>query len=240
MIYCFDIDGTICTTVDRSRYTEARPHTHVIGEINRLYDQDNIIKIMTGRGCVSGKDYTELTRRQLEEWGVKYHELIMNVKPHADLFIDDRAINIEAWLEQLPQLRGVVAGAFDIIHPGYVRMFAEAKQVCTNLTVALHVDPSMQRRNKLKPVLTVEERSLILKSIRYVDEVIAYDTEDDLFELLKTGRFDVRFLGDDYRNQPITGADLDVKIHWIQRSHGYSATRMKKAVYDTFQATESV
>ena len=119
-------------------------------------------------------------------------------------------------------------------------MFAEAKQVCTNLTVALHADPSMQRREKLKPVLTVEERSLILKSIRYVDnEVVAYDTEDDLYDFLKTGSFDVRFLGDDYKNRAITGADLEIRIHWIDRSHCYSTTGMKRAIYETFAENDS-
>lgn len=239
MIYCFDVDGTICTSVQDSRYTEARPHVHIVKEINRLYDSGDVIKIMTARGSVSGKDYSELTRRQLDEWGVKYHELIMNAKPHAHLFVDDRAINIDAWLEQIPPVRGVVAGAFDIIHPGYVRMFAEAKQVCTHLTVALHSDPSLHRQSKLKPVLTVEERSTILKAIRYIDEVVPYDTEDDLYELLKTGSFDVRILGEDYKDQRITGADLDIKISWIERSHGYSTTSMKRAIYDTVADKES-
>jgi glycerol-3-phosphate cytidylyltransferase len=157
----------------------------------------------------------------------------MNTKPHADLFIDDRAINVEVWLQQLPLVRGVIAGAFDIIHPGYVKMFAQAKQACTNLTVALHSDPSMLRQSKLKPVQTVEERSLILKSIRYVDEVVPYDTENDLYDLLKAGSFDVRFLGDDYKNRPITGSDLDIKIRWIDRSHNYSTTNIKRAIHDT-------
>ncbi len=240
MIYCFDVDGTICTSVEDSRYIEARPYSNVVNEINRLYDNGNFIKIMTARGSVSGKDYAELTRRQLDEWGVKYHELIMNAKPHANLFVDDRAINVEAWLEQIPAVRGVVAGAFDIIHPGYVRMFAAAKQVCTNLTIALHDDPSLERHSKLKPVLTVEERSIILKSIRYVDEVVPYQTEDDLYHLLKTGSFDVRFLGDDYRGRAITGADLDIEISWIDRSHGYSTTSMKKAIYDTVAEREPI
>lgn len=233
MIYCFDIDGTICTSVEDSQYTQARPHSHVVGEINRLYDEGHTIKIMTARGSVSGIDYADLTERQLHEWGVKYHELIMNAKPHAHLFVDDRAINVESWLEQIPPVRGVVAGAFDIIHPGYVRLFAEAKRVCTNLTVALHVDPSIDRHTKLKPVLSVGERSLILRSIRYVDEVVPYATEDDLYAILKTGSFDVRFLGEDYRGNAITGSDLDIDIHWVDRSHSYSATNMKRAIYES-------
>lgn len=233
MIYCFDIDGTICTSVERSQYELARPHTQIIDEINRLYDQGNVIKMMTARGSVSGKDYTDLTVKQLNSWGVKYHELIMNTKPHAHLFVDDRGIHVDAWLEKIPQVRGVVAGAFDIIHPGYVKMFAEAKRTCTHLTVALHSDPSIYNDRKLNPVLTVDERSLILRAIRFVDDVIVYHTEDDLYNLLKTGGFDKRFLGEDYRDQPITGADLDIDIHWIDRSHSYSTTNMKRAIYDT-------
>jgi glycerol-3-phosphate cytidylyltransferase len=233
MIYCFDIDGTICTLVTNSDYPTAQPLPHVVREINRLYDTGNTIKIMTARGCVSGKDHTELTRQQLAEWGVRYHELIMNSKPHAHLFVDDRAINVEAWLEQIPAIRGVVAGAFDVIHPGYVRMLAEAKQVCTHLTVALHSDPSVQRQSKLKPIFSLEERAAILASIRYVDEVCPYDTEGELYELLRDGGFNVRFLGDDYRNGKVTGADLDIPIHWIDRSHGYSTTKMKLAIHET-------
>jgi glycerol-3-phosphate cytidylyltransferase len=112
-------------------------------------------------------------------------------------------------------------------------MFATAKRECTHLTVALHVDPSRDRHSKLRPVLTVDERSLVLKSIRYVDDVITYETEDDLYALLKTGKFDARFLGDDYRDKSITGSDLDIRIHWIDRSHEYSTTRMKRLIHDT-------
>ncbi len=240
MIYCFDIDGTICSSVEGSKYEEAKPYKHVIEQINRLYDEGHTIKMMTARGSVSGQDHTELTKQQLREWGVQHHELIMNTKPHAHLFVDDRGIHVDAWLEQLPPVRGVVAGAFDIIHPGYVQMFAEAKHICTHLTVALHRDPSLQRATKLKPVLTTQERTFVLKAIRYVDEVVVYDTEADLYDLLKSGGFDVRFIGDDYKDQPqnITGADLDIDIHWIDRSHSYSTTSMKRAIHDTVAGKE--
>ena len=239
MIYCFDIDGTMCTSVENSHYESARPFTHVIDAINRLYDEGHVIKVMTARGSVSGVDYTDFTRRQLREWGLQYHELIMNVKPHADLFVDDRTIHIDEWVRQLKPVRGVVAGAFDLIHPGYIAMFAETKRICTHLTVLLHSNPAIERENKLAPVLDVDERRLILESIRYVDDVVDYDTERDLYELLKGGCFDVRFLGDDYRRKAITGADLPIEVHWIDRSHGYSTTSMKKAIHDSVAAKES-
>ena len=233
IIYCFDVDGTICSGVDDSDYYAAMPNLQVIAELNRLFDRGNIIKIMTGRGSVSNKDYTDLTKRQLEEWGVKYHELIMNTKPHADLFVDDRAISIDAWIQQIPAIRGVVAGSFDLIHPGYVKMLAEAKRVCTHLTVALHSDPSIDRPGKLKPVLSIQERSTILAAIRYVDEIVPYDSEEDLYRLLQDNDFDVRFLGDDYKGKAYTGADLDMRIHWIDRSHEYSTSKMKRKIHET-------
>lgn len=97
MIYCFDLDGTICTSVEQSQYQKALPDKLVVDEINRLYDAGHIIKIMTARGSVSKVDHTELTKKQLKEWGVMHHELIMNVKPHADYYIDDKAINVADW-----------------------------------------------------------------------------------------------------------------------------------------------
>lgn len=235
VIFTFEIDGTICSIVEGSQYELARPFEHIIEEINRLHEAGHVIKVLSSRGVGSGEDFTEMTRRQLSEWGLKYHDLIVAAKADVESSSDNGLVHVEAWLKPTPPVRGVVAGAFDLIHPGYVRMFADAKGACTHLTVALHVDPSVERPSKLRPVLTIDERVLILRSIRYVDDVIVYHSEDDLYELLRDGEFDVRFIGDDYRDQPekITGGDLNINIHWIDRSHSYSTTRMKKAIHDT-------
>lgn len=226
MIYCFDIDGTICTQT--SDYVSAVPNRTAVDEINRLYDNGHKIIMMTARGSVSGVDHSILTKQQLDDWGVRYHELIMNRKPHADVFIDDRGMNVDDWLSSLPVRRGVVAGAFDIIHPGYISMLSEAKSVCTHLTIALHDNPSY--RGKPSPVLSVQDRESILRSIRYVDDVMIYESEKDLYDILNNGNFDIRFLGEDYIGRDITGADLGIDIHWVSRSHGHSATRMKKMI----------
>jgi hypothetical protein len=93
VIYCFDIDNTICRTTGTT-YTESTPIINRIAAINFLYKEGHTIKIFTGRGSRSGKDWREFTENQLKEWGVKYHELIMG-KPHADFFIDDRAVHPE-------------------------------------------------------------------------------------------------------------------------------------------------
>ena len=98
MIYCFDIDGTICET-NKSEYTDSKPKKYVIDEINRLYDSGNTIKMFTARGANSGIDWYNFTENQLDSWGLKYTELIMG-KPHADIFIDDKAISDREWISR--------------------------------------------------------------------------------------------------------------------------------------------
>lgn len=235
MKYCFDLDGTICDTPCNSdghgqRYWDSTPISFMVEAINRLYDEENYIIIMTARGRGSGEDWTELTKNSLKEWGVKYHKLEpMFHKPTADLFIDDKGINVEDWKKTLPTKKGVIAGAFDIIHPGYVRLFKEAKEHCNHLTVALHEDPSMARPHKLKPVHSVEERKEILKSIKYVDDIVVYQAEETFLSYLED--YDIRFLGDDYRDGSYTGKDNPIDIIWLDRSHNYSTTKLKNDIY---------
>jgi len=90
--YVFDIDGTICTNTNGA-YESAVPFEDMVKKVNDLYSNGNVIKMMTARGSTTGIDWTDLTSKQLNDWGVKYHELIMNKKPHADVFVDDKAIN---------------------------------------------------------------------------------------------------------------------------------------------------
>ena len=123
--------------------------------------------------------------------------------------------------------KGIVAGAFDVIHPGYIRMFKEAKENCDCLVVLLHTDPSIERPNKLKPILSVDERKEMLMELESVDEVISYTYEIELLELLKAGEFDIRFLGDDYIDKPFTGDELKIPIHYLNRDHGWSTTKFK-------------
>jgi len=127
-------------------------------------------------------------------------------------------------------IKGVIAGAFDIIHPGYIKMFKEAKQHCDSLIILLHTDPTIERPEKLKAILNVEDRKEILESIKYVDDVISYTFESQLYDLLKMGEFDIRFLGDDYKDEPFTGDNLRILIHYLNRDHGWSSTKFKKLI----------
>tara|TARA_Y100000385_G_scaffold287485_1_gene351854 strand:- start:1031 stop:1444 length:414 start_codon:yes stop_codon:yes gene_type:complete len=130
-------------------------------------------------------------------------------------------------------VKGVIAGAFDVIHPGYIKMFKEAKQHCDSLIILLHTDPTIERPKKLKTILSVDDRKEILESIKYVDSVVRYTYEEQLYDLLKMGEFDIRFLGDDYKDEPFTGDNLRILIHYLNRDHGWSTTKYKKLIYES-------
>ena len=125
---------------------------------------------------------------------------------------------------------GVIAGNFDVIHPGYIHLFNECKEFCTELIILLHEDPSIERPEKLKPILNLDERKMILSSLIQVDQIIPYKLEVDLYQLLSNLDIDIRFLGDDYKSKPFTGDDLNIPIHFLDRSHGWSTTRFKNKI----------
>ena len=236
MRYCFDIDGTLCHTPNKVNgnpdYYNAIPLPWMVRAVNNLYDQGHHIIMMTARGRGSGIDHTDLTRNQLAMWGYKYHELEpMFHKPTADLFIDDKGIEASRWAASQPKLKGIVAGSFDLIHPGYVRMFKECKWHCNHLTVALHENPSMARPHKMKPVQSLEDRKEVLRSIKYIDDIVVYQAEDTFLSYLTD--YDIRFVGDDYSDGSYTGNDLDISVHFINRDHGYSTSKLKREIFNS-------
>jgi len=133
-------------------------------------------------------------------------------------------------------IKGVIAGNFDVLHPGYIEMFKEMKPNCTVLVVLLHTDPSIERPHKLKPILSVDERKEMLLSLKYVDDVIRYTYEEQLYDLLKVGEFDKRFLGDDYKGKPFTGDNLKIPIHYLNRDHGWSTTKFKQMIANSLKS----
>lgn len=228
-----DIDETICITPGEivREYNNAVPIKNNIKRINDLYDDGNKIVYWTARGSKSGINWFDLTKKQLESWGAKYHELKCD-KPYFDLFIDDRVINTSTWelQDNLNKKIGFIAGCFDIIHPGYIKMFEDSKKICNYLLIALQTDPTIDRPLKNKPVQTIDERKTIISSIRYVDEVIVYETEKDLYNILKNTKIDVRILGSDYKNKKYTGSDLNIPVYFHDRNHNWSATNLKNNI----------
>ncbi len=132
---------------------------------------------------------------------------------------------------------GVIAGNFDVIHPGYIHMFDECKNYCDTLLLLLHEDPSIERPEKIKPILSLNERTMILNSLKQIDRIITYKAESDLYEILMNEKIDIRFLGDDYRDKSFTGDDLDISIHYLDRSHGWSTTTFKKLIAETLKSS---
>ena len=133
----------------------------------------------------------------------------------------------------MSQIVGVIAGNFDVIHPGYVYMFDECKKHCDILLLLLHEDPSIERPEKIKPILDLNERNMILSSLKQIDRIITYQIESDLYDILQTEQIDIRFLGDDYKDKAFTGDDLGIPIHYLDRSHGWSTTKFKKLIAET-------
>ena len=132
-------------------------------------------------------------------------------------------------------IKGVIAGNFDVIHPGYIKTFKECKENCDHFTILLHSDPTIERPTKLKPILSVEERIEILSSIKYIDSIKVYTYEKDLIKLLEENKFNIRFLGDDYIGKPFTGIELNIDIYYLKRDHGWSTTKFKKLIAETIK-----
>ena len=132
--------------------------------------------------------------------------------------------------------KGIIAGNFDVIHPGYIKTFKECKENCDHFTILLHSDPTIERPNKLKPILNIDERIEVLSSIKYIDEIQVYTYEKELIKILKNGDFTIRFLGDDYIDRDFTGSHLNIPIHYISRDHGWSTTKFKNAINKSFES----
>lgn len=126
---------------------------------------------------------------------------------------------------------GITFGCFDVLHAGHLKMLEEAKRLCDFLIVGLQIDPTQDRPQKNKPVQSIIERYIQLKSCRYVDEIVPYSTEEDLIEILQSFKIDVRIIGEDYLDKDFTGKqfceDNGIKIHYNSRKHPFSSTYLK-------------
>lgn len=133
-------------------------------------------------------------------------------------------------------IRGFTCGAFDVLHPGHLHLFEQAKQHCDYLIVGLHTNPNTDRMRKNAPVQTIFERWSQLHAVKHVDEIIPYDTEHDLKNLLATVNLQVRFLGSDYLGigATFTGEqicrDRNIQIVYIPRLHSFSSTNLRERV----------
>lgn len=125
---------------------------------------------------------------------------------------------------------GFTAGNFDLLHPGYIYTFETAKEHCDYFIVFLQRDPSETRFTKYKPVIPLYERYKTLMAIKYVDEVVTYQTEEELLSLIEFYKPDLRILGDDYIGKRFTGDHLHIEVLYTTRSHGWSTTLLKDLI----------
>jgi glycerol-3-phosphate cytidylyltransferase len=129
--------------------------------------------------------------------------------------------------------KGITFGAFDLFHAGHVVMLQEAKTVCDHLIVCIQSDPSQDRPDKNPPVQSIVERQIQVAACKYVDEIVVYDTERDVLEILRSLDWDVRILGDEYRDKEFTGRDetLD-RCYFNTRPHSFSSSELRLRVVE--------
>lgn len=129
---------------------------------------------------------------------------------------------------------GFTCSTFDLLHAGHVTMLEEAKRHCDFLIVGLQNDPTLDRPEKNAPVQSIVERQIQLAAIKYVDEIVIYNTEQDLVDLLLTLPIDMRILGDEYKTKEFTGKDIakqrGSKIIYNGRDHSFSSSSLRKRV----------
>ena len=127
---------------------------------------------------------------------------------------------------------GFTCSCFDLLHCGHCIMLEDCKTQCDILIIGLQTDPTLDRKDKNKPVQEYEERMIMIKSIKYVDEVIEYSTEAELYEILKLLNPDVRIIGTDWKGKKYTGHNLPINMYWHVRNHDWSTSGLRKRVYE--------
>ena len=132
---------------------------------------------------------------------------------------------------------GITFSTFDLLHAGHVAMLSEAKNHCDYLICGLQTDPTIDRPDtKNKPIQSIVERQIQLSACRYVDEVVVYQTENDLRDLLLILPVDVRILGIEYKDKDFSGAeecyDRNIEIVFNGRDHSFSSSSLRKRVAD--------
>jgi len=129
---------------------------------------------------------------------------------------------------------GITFSAFDLLHAGHIKMLEEAKGQCDYLIAGLQTDPTIDRPEKNRPTQSVVERYIQLKGCKYVDEIIPYATEQDLEDILRSFKIDVRIVGDEYKDKNFTGRsyceEKGIALFFNIRDHRFSSSSLRKEV----------
>ena len=129
---------------------------------------------------------------------------------------------------------GFTCSTFDLLHAGHIQMLRDAKEQCDYLICGLQIDPSLDRPEKNSPVQTIVERYTQLSAVKYVDEIVPYQTEYDLEDILNMLHIDVRILGEEYKNGKFTGraicAKRGIELFFNKREHRFSSSDLRNRV----------
>ena len=129
---------------------------------------------------------------------------------------------------------GITFSTFDLLHAGHIKMLEEAKTQCDYLIVGLQLDPSLDRAEKNAPTQTITERYIQLKGCKYVDEIVPYVFEQDLEDILRSFKLDVRIIGEEYIDKPFTGREYcqtkGIELYFNTRDHRFSSSGLRKQV----------
>ena len=133
---------------------------------------------------------------------------------------------------------GFTCSTFDLLHAGHILMLAEAKSICDYLIVGIQSDPTIDRPDvKNKPVQSIVERYVQLSAVKFIDEIIVYDTEKDLEDLLMFLPITIRVIGEEYRDKSFTGKniceDRGIKIFYNSRTHRFSSSELRQRTYQS-------
>ena len=138
---------------------------------------------------------------------------------------------------------GITFSTFDLLHAGHIGMLREAKTHCDYLIVGLQSDPTIDRpKEKNKPIQTMVERYAQLNALKFVDEIVPYQTEEDVIDILELFQVHIRFLGEEYRDKEFTGKDIcrkrDIDLHFNKRDHRFSSSDLRRRVHDAEKAKQ--
>jgi glycerol-3-phosphate cytidylyltransferase len=129
---------------------------------------------------------------------------------------------------------GITFSAFDLLHAGHIKMLEDAKRQCDFLICGLQTDPTIDRPEKNKPVQTVVERYIQLKGCKFVDEIVPYATEQDLEDVLRAFKIDVRIVGEEYQEKNFTGRtyceEKGIALYFNKREHRFSSSMLRKEI----------
>tara|TARA_R100000657_G_C4603511_1_gene58575 strand:- start:157 stop:564 length:408 start_codon:yes stop_codon:yes gene_type:complete len=126
---------------------------------------------------------------------------------------------------------GFTCSTFDLLHAGHIQMLRDAKSECDYLVVGLQTDPTLDRKDKNKPIQSIVERYVQLQAVKYVDEIVPYSTECDLEDILNLYDLDIRIMGEEYRDKDFTGKDIcrkrGIQIYFNKRDHRFSSSDLR-------------